>query len=737
MRKFLVAAAAEAFARGDYSRALRHYRTLCDEIGPEFFQANAAVCKRRLDITELDEPAPSEFRVDKILIFTNLALSVIDGSTVSLANTVNVFCAVAKEVHLLCTAMPGENFIARMESPRQVSLLHCRKEEIAATISKLDAEHGYARIFVRYVNSPGEGARWFSERYAHKVILHWAGLPTPNEENREHYQAVDAVSFPTEAMRERTFANFGPRKSLLIPPLIQSLENLAEHEPRAPVAAGEPVPVVVSYVGTLRPECCSIELLTVMLSILQAQPEVVFYLLISKLFYKDAGQRKRIQGLIEQLRKLPNAVVEERASPERCDWVMRNSDVGFSLWKPTGSNVLQISTKLLENLRHGVHTICFETPLHKRCLGKDYAFFVKEEGQIGAVASAAIEKAKTGARFQDNYLLSHYSLEAHRSRLLSYFEGERKCPSDSDRVLFNSQFDRIYGLYIDASERERLQYLIDNHGLDIHPFEGVNGKATLQEDFDAYLKLPFASKWEKVYKKKRLSIGAMGHLHSFIRIAEDALANGYRKILILEADVQVHRLAFMLNAVHRPDDFKVMYYGAGQWDANIEFLADHLYKPFKTTGTFAIAFDRSVLGECVKAWGEFVDPSDMALQEITDRHSGKCFVFSPNLFIADVASSNTSGHRSQQALADKFGWKLADYHVGSVAYVGRYVKRLSVVSDHVLPRAWVKVYTKERSARVALPETGNPVTLEINADVEKIEYRGAFVKDFELSGNGV
>lgn len=732
MRRFLVAAAAEAFEKGDYSKALGYYRRLSAQIGSEFFQGNAAVCKRRLRITALEEPEEPEFRVDRILIFTNLALSVIDGSAVSLANTVNVFCAVAKAVHLLCTAMPGENFIARMESPRQVSLLHCRKEEAATTISKLDAEHGYARIFVRFVNSPGDGALWFSERYAHKVILHWAGLQAPNEENLAHYQAVDTVAFQTGALRERTFANFGPKKSLLIPPLIPPLADLSERESIAAVA-----PVVVSYVGTLRPECCSIELITVMLSILQSQPEVVFYLLISKLFYKDAGQKKQIQGLIDQLRKLPNAVIEEQASPERCEWVMRNSDVGFSLWKPTASNVLQISTKLLENLRQGVHTICFDTALYQQLFGKDYPFFVKDEREIEGVLTKAIEKAKTGTRFQDNYLLSHYSLEAHKSRLHTYFEGEHRSPSNSDRVLFNAQFDKIYGLYIDATERERLQYLIDNHGIDISPFEGVNGKAMLQEEFEAYLKLPFASKWERGYKKKRLSIGAMGHLHSFIRIAENALANGYRKILIIEADVQVHRLAFMLNAVHRPEDFKVLYYGAGQWDANFEFLADHLYKPFQTTGSFAIAFDRSVLGECLKAWRKLVDPSDMALQEITDRHPGKCFVFSPNLFIADVASSNTSGHRSQQALAEKFGWKLADYHVGSVAHVGCYVKTLSVVSDHVLPRAWVKIYAKGRSARAELSETCKAMTLEINANVEKIEYRGAFVKDFELTGNSV
>lgn len=709
--------------RKRYRAAIDGYLKLSEEIGYDFFEANIIYCRNRLLKEEAKPSNGTEASVEKILFFTNLALSTIDGSTVFIANTINLFCSLAKEVHLLCTVLPGENFRSRLNSTENFSIFQCDSSSVVDKIRELDSAHDYSKMFVR---SFGDKSIWFDFSYARKIILYWTLLPNFNEQDRAYYNAVDTIAFQTEELRDYTTSQLGAKKNLLLPPLLHS----------SPVSDGNSFKtgnegqVIVSYVGTLRPECYSRELLTALVSILEQRNDIIFYLLISKVFYKDAGEKKKIMALVEHLSGFPNVTVEQQASPDRCDWVLQQSDIGFSLWAPTPENIRQVSTKLLENLNCGVNTICFETPVYKNLLGENYEFFIRSPEDLESSITFAINKVfNSRKKYVNNYLLSSYRIDAHKSRLLSYFKGSDRPQTNEDCRLFNGQFDKIYGLYISETERERLKYVVDRHGIDISFFEGVNGKANLQSEYESYLRLPLLTAWERTAKKKRLTIGAMGHLYSFIKIAEDAIANSYQKILILEADVQVHQKAFLLNSLFRPENFKVMYYGAGKWNKNIKSVSEHFYTPHQTTGTFAIALDKSVLHECISEWRKFLEPTDIALQKITDKYSDQSFVFVPNLFIADVARSNTTTHRSQKDLSERFGWTLEDYVVGSVEPVGRFVKRLRFVFDHVVRKGQLILV---QGGQVRSFDIDNlEFTLDVHAEVERIEYLGAFLRSLE------
>lgn len=665
----------------------------------------------------------NEAKVGKILFFTNLALSTIDGSTVFIANTINLFCSLAKEVHLLCTVLPGDNFSSRLNSKNNFSIFQVENAGAVDKIRELDSLYDYSKIFVR---SFGDKSIWFDFSYAGKVILYWTLLPSFNEQDKVYYNAVDTIAFQTEELRDYTISQLGLKKNLLLPPLLYS-SKVADD---GLVKIGYDRKVVVSYVGTLRPECFSIELLSAIVLILEKRGDLVFYLLISKIFYKDVDEKKKISTLIERLKSFPNVFVEHQASPERCDLVLQRSDVGFSLWAPTPENIRQVSTKLLENLNCGVNTICFETPVYRYLLGEDYEFFISHIEEIEDVLQFAITKAiNSPKKFENSYLLSNFRFNAHKSRLLSYFMGSDRPQVSEDCKLFNEQFDKIYGLYINDAERERLGYLIDKHRIDISFFEGVNGKLLLQREYEDYLKQPLLTEWEKKAKRKRLTIGAMGHLCSFIKIAEDAISNCYRKILILEADVQIHQKAFLLNSLYRPENFKVMYYGAGKWNRDVKSVSEHFYTPCQTTGTFAIALDRSVLHECIAEWKKFLEPTDIALQKITDKYPDQSFVFVPNLFIADVARSNTTTHRSQKDLSERFEWTLTDYFVGSVEPVGRFVKKLRFVFDYVVSSGWLILIKNGQSRSFDID--GLDFTLDVYDEIERIEYRGAFLRSLE------
>lgn len=726
MNELLTKKAFESIKNGNYASAINIYKNLSEQIGKEFFEANIIYCKKRLikeDPSYIDE---GKKQLGKILIFTNLSLQTIDGSTVFIANTINLFCSLASEVHLLCTVLPGDNFRARVDANKNLSIFHVENDLVKIKIQEMDFDYNYEKIFVRAF---GDKFIWFDNLYAKKVILYWTLSPELNNGDVEYYKEVDAIAFQTEELRDYTFAKIGEKRNFLLPPLLQPSEYKISDSSNLKKEGK----AIVSYVGTLRSECYSIELLKVIIDILEKRTDFIFYLLISKIYYKNNDSRIELLYLLEQLKKYKNVVIEHQASPDRCDLVLAQSDVGFSLWSPAPENIRQISTKLLENLNNGVKTICFKTHLYENLLGDDYEFFIENPSDLYSAINCAISDSLSNSKkIKNNYLLSNFGINAHRCRLLSYFKGVNRAQDDADCQLFNEQFDKIYGLYINDRELRRLEYLREKSGINISFFHGVDGRETLENAYQDYLKTPFLTEWEKRAQKKRLTIGAMGHLHSFIKIAEDAIEKSYKKILILEADVQIHKNACLLNSLYRPQNFKVMYYGAGMWDKNIKHISEHFYTPHGTTGTFAIALDSSVLKECIAEWKKFVEPTDIALQKITNKYLDQSFVFVPNLFIADVSRSSTTTHRSQKHLSDKFCWNLNDYHVGSVEAVNRYVKKIHISVDYKLGNGVINIIKNKDGDCISFTINEFDLVIDIYDYVKEIEYIGLFLKDIEF-----
>ena len=105
----------------------------------------------------------------------------------------------------------------------------------------------------------------------------------------------------------------------------------------------------------------------------------------------------------------------------------------------------------------------------------------------------------------------------------------------------NKHFDNIYLLYISQKEINKVKHKLYKHNIKVQYFKGVNGKKELYD------------KYKNFHNKKRISsIGAFGHLHSFINILKDAINNNYNKILILEADIYFCRKTdLFLNLIYR------------------------------------------------------------------------------------------------------------------------------------------------------------------------------------------
>lgn len=720
MENLIVTKAVNAFKKGHYQAALEYYKILARTIGDDFFEFNINACNQKI-LEKGKDSVDSLFYEEKVLLHTNLSLSTIDGSSVFVANVLNVLSEIFSEVHLVCVTEPGENFVNRIKNNSNIKIIKSDKTEVVENIKKLDLLHSYKKIFVRVF---GDDLYWFDNSYAKKVIYYWSLRPIPTENDIFIYKNVGTIAFQTDELRQYVFSIIGEKNFIIIPPLLPDRRSVDSD-----ILSYDKI--VVSYVGTLRPECYSKDLLFSLLELSKKRSDVVLYLLIGKIFYINYDEKKEILMMLDELRRSPNVFIEEKASSERCDAVIANSDIGFSLWEPTPENSRQISTKFLEYLNFGVNTICFKNDLYLKILGKNYDLFIDEIKELGVVLNKVVEKvAANKVRYKNNYLLSFYSKNAHKLRFIDYFDDDRKYYNSMDLNYFNDQFDKIYGLFINEAEKSNLNYLRNEFNLDISLFEGVNGSESLVEEFLVYKETPFKTEWERRAKKKRLTIGAMGHLFSFIKIARDALSNNYKKILILEADVLVNKNFFQLNSKFRPSDFKVLYYGAGKWSEDKAVVGQHFYRPNKTTGTFAVAFDSSVLEECISEWEKLVDPTDIALQAITDKYQDDCYVFSPNLFIADVSRSNTTSRRSQVQISEKFDWDIEAYHIRSIEYVNKYVEKIDIIFDYVSKDACIKL--SESDSLIKIDVSDKRFSINVNRYLKSIEFMNLFVKNIDV-----
>lgn len=732
----LVKRAAEEFNRGNYERALDVYRQLCVLIGEDHFKANIELCLRRLSAGGTPgsgrnpistKPACDSIgnpKKPRVLVFSNINLSAIDGSTVFVANVCNLFQKVGAQVHLLTCSDVGKNWRDRVSSFDEMSVFQCESNRVKDEIIRLDTEVGYDWIFVR---AWGERGAWFDPHFADKLIYYWPLQLEPTEEDRKIYFSVRVVAFQTELLRQKVFQQLGPKNSILLPPLVESRKGRSSRE------QSEDGVVRLSYTGTLRPECYSLEMLQAIETVAAEDDRLYFHLAIGKIFYKDPRVRSELNVILDRLRLNPRVTIETQVPASRCDEILFSSDISFSLWEPVPQNLYQVSTKLLECLKEGCHVICFETPLYKEVLGASYPGFIRHISELNLALRDAIARQRNGeGRYTNAYLLSTYSFAAQAVRLSSNLG--LKFPTRTNELLeqklFSEQFDEIYGLYVDENERKKLTYLSKKAGIQLRLFRGVNGALELAEEFYRYLERPLAGEWELAAKKKRLSVGAFGHLASFIAIGKDALRNKLKKILVLEADAILHKDIFRLNAEYRPTDFKVWYLGAGKWEPNVSYTSNgRFYHPYKTTGTFAVAFDASVLEECIEEWERFVDPTDVALWKVTDRYQEQCFVSCPNLIICDVAKSKTGVPRSQVEISRRFGWDLSEYTLEGIEHIGKRVARVRVALDHYMPGAWMNFVGNGFHRRVKV--SSQVVELDLAEFVESVEYAGVFIRSIE------
>lgn len=253
-----------------------------------------------------------------------------------------------------------------------------------------------------------------------------------------------------------------------------------------------------------------------------------------------------------------------------------------------------------------------------------------------------------------------------------------------------AEIERVYVANLKHREDRRRRITMELRKFGIGPeslsvidaVHGVNNERALQ--LFEHFKIADSARFESIastpeevlkYDRAHSTPGIIGYLLTQELIIKDAIARGYKRILILDDDV-----FFAENACALIDKFfsgvknwKIVHLGASEHSPpDSKDLQERLSQakqcgyynpiPYKTCGSFAVAYDASVFSKLLQLIGEFVGVYDRAiLSYFYKKYPTECFTLRPAACCADVSESDIQEARNMSEHAMRMGWDISRY----------------------------------------------------------------------------
>lgn len=225
----------------------------------------------------------------------------------------------------------------------------------------------------------------------------------------------------------------------------------------------------------------------------------------------------------------------------------------------------------------------------------------------------------------------------------------------------NNVFDHIYILNLkeDKEKYNKTQKKLRKYNIKAERFEAVDGNL-YKEEFEKrkkeWLKNPLnVLKYKKGWGLFR-SYGAFGCLLSHIEIIRDAIKKKYRRILILEDDIILHKnFNIYFNDYYqqiKDKNWKFIMLGSSLNMKKIKLFnilnlksknQNYMHINKGCNGSFAIGIDSSILQDLINEYLKFQLPNDTChIKVLFKKYKHSSFVFKPDLIISDLYNSKTS-----------------------------------------------------------------------------------------------
>ena len=205
-------------------------------------------------------------------------------------------------------------------------------------------------------------------------------------------------------------------------------------------------------------------------------------------------------------------------------------------------------------------------------------------------------------------------------------------------------FDKVYVLSLrkDKDRRQKILNRLSQINLEF-------------EFFDAYDGNLFTHLWTKLDNPNFTNPNYVACNLTHLAIYNDALSNGYKKILILEDDVVPHKAYHaMMDIIGEqiPEDYDLLYFGwiplsddCQYWNYNVinnQFITQNIFHSKNLWGLYAYSITETLMKEMVELYNnEF--PMEIDRYFVSISANKKSYGIRPQLFAHDYGVSNNTG----------------------------------------------------------------------------------------------
>lgn len=325
--------------------------------------------------------------VRKILLYGDLDLNVIDGSSIWLVNLAKLLLEdKSNYVDILLKKRIRNHILVReIEKRYRIRLLYVKdyidhitevdSGNIVKVLQTIDGLRDYSCMIIRGTRVTEQTA---GSDIIHKVIPYLTDFchdkaQMPEEQKRflkDLYRKVQAYFVQTEAMKEylKDVLGVDGRKFHVLYPVV------------FPGKTQEKQPETIVYAGKIAKNWNILELLDIMERLEKEDPQIRLHFIGNKVNL-DLADRKR--EIFERLQNAGNIIYHGAQPHSETERITKGCCLGYSFRSAEvdHDHSLEVSVKLLEYCHSGVPVLLRKTRMHTAILGEDYPLFVESEDE--------------------------------------------------------------------------------------------------------------------------------------------------------------------------------------------------------------------------------------------------------------------------------------------------------------------------------------------------------------------
>lgn len=413
----------------------------------------------------------------KILLYGDLSLNIVDGSSVWLFSIAKLLAKDSENVVdiLLKTKIENDILVKDLVGFSNITLLNpeeylprCKtvdSSNVVKIMKKIDSYRDYSCIIVRGFDVVIEIAK--NDELSKKLIPYITDFCHDKDKikNKEVavlqniYNRVTKFFVQTIQMKEYlkdVLKVDGTKFEILNPMIFQNQSNRLPKKPKS-----------IVYAGKLAKAWNILELIEIMDKLYEKDKEITLHMIGDK-FNHDLEDQK--EEVLAKLRAMPNVVFYGSLPKDETTKIINSCELGYSFrsTKVDNDDSLELSSKILEYCFENVPLLLRKTKMHSDVLGEDYPLYVENTQEC-------IDKIFEFFNNKDKY---QPWLDGKLQQCVERFKPEN--------VYKNVQ------RAIDAFPRKQLRLLITGHDLkfikELYPYFEKEYDLTIQ-GYDEYMNL--------------------------------------------------------------------------------------------------------------------------------------------------------------------------------------------------------------------------------------------------------